>query len=288
MSLSKFITRPALVEVFKTLSIPERTPPAVRGAPLRVESHGRLQSLVGVAFDYLARMHIARVSNGLPVTVHDRRWVAYDGCERMTMYGAGSPKDERHLEKQLDLIAEQATAYMSGSGDLGALAEGAQVLANAELLLRSPGVYDPHFKPNPEVSAELLKLVEIFSAQDWYHATILCALNPKFTAGHRVGGADADVLIDERLIELKTYSKLAVTQDDLLQLAGYAALQRMEGIDGLVGRPPLRTIGIYFSRHGRLVEWEIASLFPGDGFDLFCSAFEEQIEAREARLRQLP
>ncbi len=60
MTLTQFIERPAIKEAFRAFAIPRRTPLALRGSLLRANSHGRYHSLIGIAFDYLARFQIAR------------------------------------------------------------------------------------------------------------------------------------------------------------------------------------------------------------------------------------
>ena len=62
-----------------------------------------------------------------------------------------------------------------------------------------------------------------------------------------VGGADADLIIDRILIDIKTTKSNSFTQDMYNQLLGYYALSTFrKDLDGIT------ELGIYFSRYGVL------------------------------------
>ena len=67
-------------------------------------------------------------------------------------------------------------------------------------------------------------------------------LNPLFTKSGLVGGADADMILDDTLIDIKTTKSLKFTQEMYSQLLGYYALD--------TGKRKITHIGIYFSRYG--------------------------------------
>lgn len=67
-------------------------------------------------------------------------------------------------------------------------------------------------------------------------------LNPLFTKSGLVGGADADMILDDTLIDIKTTKSLKFTQEMYNQLLGYYALD--------AGKRKIAHIGIYFSRYG--------------------------------------
>jgi len=69
-------------------------------------------------------------------------------------------------------------------------------------------------------------------------------LNPTFGDFSKiVGGADADIIIDGVLIDLKTRNKLGYVGDDFAQLFGYAAMAQKISMN-------LKTVGIYHARFG--------------------------------------
>jgi hypothetical protein len=83
-----------------------------------------------------------------------------------------------------------------------------------------------------------------------------CFLNPTFGEGSGlVGGADADLIIDDTLIEIKVCKDLKLDRKYLDQVLGYYILSLIGGVDGLIQTVPIKNVAIYFARHGVL--WKI-------------------------------
>ena len=102
---------------------------------------------------------------------------------------------------------------------------------------------------------DVQKMAELFRAHDQglcervrSGCPIVC--NPVFRGSRLVGGADADLICDGELIEIKSSKNPGVERDYLLQMAGYALLDLDDGY-------AVRTLGIYFARTG---EWVRLSL----------------------------
>ena len=74
--------------------------------------------------------------------------------------------------------------------------------------------------------------------------------NPYFAGSAAIGGADADLIIDHQLIEIKTTIKPTLRREWVWQLIGYLLLDwdDTHEISGL---------GVYSSRHGALVTWPL-------------------------------
>jgi hypothetical protein len=279
MSLTSFIERPRIKAAFASHATPQRTPQAVRGAPVLAPSSGKLQGIVGAAFDYLVRLHLVRVLRGSQVQlIPERVWAAETGIARLPRLPV-LPKDARRWCALVEEARAEADAFVAGKGELARLALATQNLANAEVLLRRPEHFDATFLPLPELADELLRLIELFAQQDWITPVRLCILNPIFAAHQSVGGADADIVLDASLIDLKVVGRLETKQELMIQLAGYAALNRMGGIalDEGVHDEPFESVAFYFARHGKLVSWTIEEMFPGDGFNAFCTEFEAEV-----------
>lgn len=114
---------------------------------------------------------------------------------------------------------------------------------------------------DPRDIDDLLALVKIVP-KVYFTAKRHAVLNPTFGCGSRlVGGADADLLIDDMLIEIKTTQRFRVRQEYLNQLIGYYLLSLTGGIDGLQRNHKVKRLGIYFSRFGELVTFEVDELF---------------------------
>lgn len=76
-------------------------------------------------------------------------------------------------------------------------------------------------------------------------------LNPSFgISSFQLGGADADLILDGRLIDIKTKKNASVDLADLWQLLGYA-------LSDYDDEYQIREVGIYFSRHGLQIAWSL-------------------------------
>lgn len=100
-------------------------------------------------------------------------------------------------------------------------------------------------------------------------------LNPTFGKGSSlVGGADADLIIDRTLIDIKTTKSISFTQDMYNQLLGYYALSTFkDGLGGIAG------LGIYFSRYGVL---HTVPTPAGDAAKTIIGWFEEYRKSQSA------
>ena len=78
-------------------------------------------------------------------------------------------------------------------------------------------------------------------------------LNPKFAGSSDVGGADGDLIIESSLLDVKSTTNPRINGAWLYQLIGYALLDYEDQYG-------LTNAGIYLTRQGRLVDWEIQSL----------------------------
>ena len=78
-------------------------------------------------------------------------------------------------------------------------------------------------------------------------------LNPVFAGSLYVGGADADLILDRRLIEIKTTADARLDQNWLLQLLGYVLLDWNDEyrIDGL---------GVLYAHQATLAKWPLGEV----------------------------
>lgn len=151
----------------------------------------------------------------------------------------------------------------------------AQYLGAADLLFRI-GDFNPNFQARDEVTAELLALGAAFDPLTALRPRGTVLLNPVLRAGDCVEGADADLVVDATIIDIKTTQDVGVSPAHLRQLAGYAVLLAEGGAEvGLAApwRGACDRVGVYFSRHGKLASWSLDEIFPGDGFARFADAF---------------
>lgn len=78
-------------------------------------------------------------------------------------------------------------------------------------------------------------------------------LNPTFDGSRDVGGADADLIIDGCLIDIKTTINPKLSANWLYQLLGYVLLDYNN-------RYEIEQVGIYFARQQKLIQWSLESL----------------------------
>lgn len=107
----------------------------------------------------------------------------------------------------------------------------------------------------------------------------ICLLNPTFGEASRlVGGADADVVIDDTLIEIKTTIKCELKRDYFSQLIGYYCLYCIGGIDGLPKKRKIKNFAIYFSRQAYLHFLPINQCIDNQRFTEFFKWFKDKVE----------
>lgn len=143
---------------------------------------------------------------------------------------------------------------------------------------------------------EMCRMSRLFYARFQHLLTKPFILNPTFAGSPDVGGADADLIVDGCLIEVKTSVNTYLDTHWLRQLAGYVLLDYEDALS-------IRSVGIYMARQGVLLTWPLdtylALLTGDDGVDLAvlrsqfrdeCRKYREQLRAeallRAARRRQ--
>lgn len=103
---------------------------------------------------------------------------------------------------------------------------------------------------------------------------MFCILNPVFGKGSDlVGGADADLIIDDTLIEIKTYKDLRLDRNWTNQLIGYYILNEIGKIDGIKEKIKINYFGIYYGRYGILYKFDVKPLFENVDFKKFIKWF---------------
>ena len=81
-------------------------------------------------------------------------------------------------------------------------------------------------------------------------------LNPTFDGSALIGGADADLIVDGCLLEIKTTVRPeTLPRDVLYQLLGYVLLDFSNAYG-------IGSVGVYMSRQGEIVSWPLAELLP--------------------------
>lgn len=238
-------------------------------------------SLVGTAFDYLMRFYLKWL-NPNAVT---RPWIAERVLEDLFSLdgtvidsnGEVVDYNQINLTKRSQRIIQQAKAhyedYLSSGQITDQLIESAIRLAQLDPIFRA-GFVDENlgtvYKEDVDDLRELISHVE----PQHFRASRLCLLNPEFGEATRlVGGADADLVIDDAIIDIKTTKNLKLERRSFNQLIGYFILHEIAGVGGLIPRPEITKVGIYFSRYGFLYLIKLSDVICPETFPAFVEWF---------------
>jgi hypothetical protein len=234
--------------------------------------------IVGTAFDYLLRFFLQRLNPD----AQSRSWVAEGAVDLIaedyflnsntTHFGTTKlPKRVRHHQKLASNYLKQCMVeyrvYLKSGVVTDKLLASTLRLACLDVALRAGAeridwraLRYPCLADCADLRA-LLTLVDETS----FRTTCACLLNPFFGAGELVGGADADLLLDDCLIEIKTTKNPYLDVRDFWQLVGYYLLNDLGGMCCATRRAKFYTVNylaIYYSRFGVLWKIPVADIFP--------------------------
>lgn len=250
-------------------------------------------SQIGTAFDYLARWWFLHKFPG----TNEDKWIAERavemlGCRAFTLT-LSINKNDRGIEpiskeEQIHLktlypkqIKKFTPLYKTG---VKLVQDARSVLAKYvetgnvtdELFRAAFGLVglDTYFrrrdhtksigvKPNVADIDDLRRLWHTLESSDMCNLEAPLILKPTFGAGSSlVGGADADIISGDTLIDIKT-TKFPMVQEYYHQLVGCWALSCIGGVDGFEGHK-IGRLGVYFSRYGVLYTIPLPKI--NDGF----------------------
>jgi len=267
MSLTSFVS---LTEIKERLNKEYDLPAMKCSCQLRVQPRTKKYSLVGTAFDYLMRFWIKRNNPQAEV----KSWVAETAVE-ITLPMLGVPASVTKTAKRILREAKQTYSEYLETGDVTDEIICATVhLAQLDPIYRALYV-DPNLgiveQPVIDELKELLSLVN----PKYFLAKKYCALNPTFgDASSLVGGADADLIIDDVLIDIKTTQSGKLDIGQFHQLIGYYILNHIGRINGK-HNIRINQLGVYYSRYGELLTFPSATLL-NDRFPQFVEWFNNK------------
>lgn len=216
---------------------------------------------VGTAFDYLLRFHVKRLN---PDAI-ERPWVAESGF--------GWPLHIERLARDIIEVARKDYSFYLASGDVtDDLLGSALRLAQLDGFRRSGYIDENLGAVHVEDVADLRRLSSIVDPA-LFAAKSSCHLNPAFgVASMMVGGADADLVLDDLLIEIKTTQKLDFTTAHFHQLMGYVVLNEINLESDLC----INKAGVYFARHGYLHTFDLGPILDDPEFPDLVAWFEKK------------
>lgn len=296
MSLTSFLQLPEVKERFRQeFEMPKLSSVEQILAPPQFSRY----SLVGTAFDYVLRFPLQRTNKN---AIH-QSWVAEEGvhilAQRPLRKASYDIEEELHsfpdqnsqyqkARLLLDEARVQVDQYVSSGKLTDKLVESSIHLAQLDVVYRAGFVDENLGVAYQEDIQDLRNLVKIVP-QKLFLAKNLCLLNPTFgKASTLVAGADADVFIDEMLVDIKTTKNLRLERDNFHQLLGYLALHTIDGIGSLRPKPAINKMAIYFSRHAHLEVFDSREITKQRDFPEFIrwfSDYAKQVFGKQAKRR---
>ena len=277
MGVKSFITRPPFHEKFlSTITRPQGKLDKPILAPPLTQNY----QLVGIAFDYLLRFHLERINPGSKTSV----WAAEEGVLFLYPFEGASDKYER-AKSHLDAARKRYQSFIQDGLLTNELISAALCLARLEGIRRSGVLNEADLVTFDERDiVDLRQLMSLVREQE-FSSRRACYLNP--TLGST--DSNADLIIDDKLIEIKTIQKLVLDRRHLHQLVQYYILLSLEGIG--VGRKrrinyfeevcEVNQICIYFSRHGYLHLMKIGDLINPESLPGFVKWYIEETRPLE-------
>ena len=188
-------------------------------------------------------------------------------------------KQEHYSEakKVIEIAKENLDSYLK-TGDMNNnLIESSLALAQLDVLRRARYLSNSKsFVAEKNDMEDLRHLISIIDPKI-FKANQTCVLNPDFgPEAKKLMNADADIVIDNTLIDIKTVKNLKVDRGIFNQLLSYYALYRIGGIKGLSPDSKINKLGIYFSRHGYLHIYRIEDIIDETTYSDFIEWFKRR------------
>jgi hypothetical protein len=245
-------------------------------------------SMVGTAFDYLLRFYLKRLNP----KAHTQDWVAEEGVDLLdTVADAGALY--KIASNQMQQAKHNYARYLKIGEFSGELIRSAIFLAEMDSVFRGE-MWHPVFRGRPEEIkfrkkfldpdeqdvADLRRLVSLLPTSG-LRAKRVCILNPTFgRASSLVGGADADFIIDDMLVEVKTTKEHELQRNHFNQLIGYYCLQQIGRMRGAPKNHEILRFGVYYSRFGYLWTLDAKDVIDTKKFRPFLKWFRRELVKR--------
>lgn len=280
MSLTKFIKNP---NVLNALRVACPKPRFIQHSEIVAPPRTKRHALVGTAFDYLFRWTVERAN---PKWTEASAWIAEDVAKRLP------PKSRlgRTAQRIVREARERHKKYIAGGPLSNDLLADCLRLGRLDAIYRSGCDCVTPEELNLQDPLDVEDLAAIASAIpiNRFRARRRCRLNPSFgVASAMVGGADGDLRIDDRLVDVKTTKQLVLTEHYIHQLIGYVVLERLDPEwRGWAGKP-VAHVEVFFARFGIIASFPLGTLVAPDALDKLCKEFEKYASTKDARLASL-
>lgn len=223
--------------------------------------------IVGTAFDYLMRFYLQHHNKN--TFIQRDSWVAdYSYKKLITKFSTSKEPEVRtgfyrdKIFKTKDLLKILTDQYEQTKSNYTEFLESGKItddlIANTIFLAKldayfRAGIIDQNFDNHNQDDIKDIKAIISLVDSKLFTARDKCYFNPTFGEGSiLVGGADADLIIDNTLIDIKATKHLKLEREHLNQVLGYYILSLIGGVNDNPSDRPIENIGLYFARHGEL------------------------------------
>ncbi|MBQ19339.1 MAG: hypothetical protein CMD31_01160 [Flavobacteriales bacterium] len=271
--------------------------------PIKIPSNntnGNYASEIGGALDYLIRFHIEKIN---PKSIIKNKLIAQKSIELMyenyvdyyldqpltikiIMLGEVTLPSVIEFTETLDIFVNAAeevfSNYISGLSRIDDnLIELSLFYAKAEEFYRSKKIPENLFHTDEEQIKELKKIFKLcLKNKVIINKKFDYILNPEFgNASKLVGGADADLIVNDMLIDIKTTKHFTLERKDLNQILSYYILSLIDNKETTINY-----IGIYYARFDYLLKIKIEDYYSKDEFQILKKEFVELILDKEKQL----
>ena len=215
-----------------------------------VEPTSNRYSRIGVAFDYAFRLGL---KHRFGEKTNSRSGLVAEASVHIVVKEMYPEYYQRFSTKLENAIFWMENSEIDASEEGKLAAKAAFELADLEPIFRTKMIF-----PFPEITeAEVEELIALYGLIDFeiFENSEKIFLNPVFGDGSRkVGGADADIIVDDMMIDIKTTKHPKFTPEMLRQIVGYSLLANKFGVNyenGDCVPHKIRKMAVYFSRAGK-------------------------------------
>jgi|TARA_B110000902_G_scaffold103681_1_gene122444 hypothetical protein len=235
---------------------------------------------IGTAFDYLVRFYVEFINKGSDEV---KKWVSEMALDQLiSILSKGKPhmvvggyrtRIMIHCESLIKVLSDkfQETtvcyqAYLKNGVMTDKLIEGSIFLAKLDLFYRTGIVDDDYERFDSNDIVDLRNLYNNLN-ENSFRVKKKYALNPTFGLGTQlVRGADADLILDKTLIDIKVTKDMKLSRAYLNQVIMYYVLSLIGGVNGKFKKNQIKNLGIYFARQGLLWQIPVDDIADKDSF----------------------
>lgn len=245
-------------------------PKLERNRPLLAEPLTEHYGLVGTAFDYIFRFFLEKINNA---KTSSKGWIA-----EQAIWWRIQDEEKREIGSEIISNVKELKKEFVETGKLSReLIRQTLRMSYIDSVYRSGKGFEYIGKDADQADIEDIEKQFSLVDEELFRSKDVCLLNPSFgEASNLVGGADADFLLDDKLIDIKTTKKLQLGLDDFCQVIGYLLLHRIGGIEKSK-EIEINHLGIYYSRYGYLFLFDVQGVIDDGSLRVFTEWFENRI-----------